>query len=44
MSVIAVTDELDKEFINIVLEIEKRYDSMSKQNRLKIESWVFKFI
>lgn len=35
-----VKDELDKEFINLILEIEKRYEPMTKQDRLKIESWV----
>jgi hypothetical protein len=49
-----VNDEYDKEFVlltmgiihinkNFNLEIEKRYDKITKHNRLKIESWVFKF-
>jgi hypothetical protein len=37
-----VTDKLDKEFINLVLEIEKRYVDLSKQERLRIESWIKK--
>jgi hypothetical protein len=36
-----VTDNFDKEFINLVLEIEKRYVNLTKQERLRLESWVF---
>jgi hypothetical protein len=35
-----VTDKLDKEFINLMIEIEQRYVELSKQVRLRIESWV----
>lgn len=44
-----VSDELDKEFVLLIMgninkiyfsEIEKRYDSITKHNRLKVESWV----
>jgi hypothetical protein len=45
-----VNDEYDKEFILLImgkeiyiynyLEIEKRYDKITKHNRLKVESWV----
>ena len=35
-----VTDKYDKEFVNVVLEIEKRYDKFDKQSKIRIESWV----
>jgi hypothetical protein len=37
-----VTDKYDKEFINLVLEIEKRYEKLTRQEKLRIESWVMK--
>jgi uncharacterized protein YpbB len=42
MMQLEINDELDREFLNLVLEIEKRYEHLSKQDRLKIESWVKK--
>jgi hypothetical protein len=35
-----VTDKLDKEFINLILEIEKRYTTLTKQEKIRLESWV----
>ena len=37
---IEVNDEYDKEFVLLIIEIEKRYDKITKHNRLKVESWV----
>ncbi len=36
-----INDEYDKEFVLLIMEIEKRYDKISKHNRLKVESWVY---
>jgi hypothetical protein len=35
-----INDKFDKEFINLILEIEKNYSCLIKHDRLKIESWV----
>jgi hypothetical protein len=35
-----VNDEYDKEFILLIMEIEKRYDILTKHDRLKVENWV----
>jgi hypothetical protein len=35
-----VSDKYDKEFVNIVLEIERRYEKLDKQSKIRIESWV----
>jgi hypothetical protein len=37
-----VTDRYDKEFINLILEIEKKYIPLPKHEKLKIESWIKK--
>lgn len=37
-----VSDELDKEFILLTMEIEKRYDKLNKHMRLKCEAWIKK--
>ena len=36
-----VQDEYDKEFIILILEIEKRYSSLDKHSKLRMESWVY---
>lgn len=36
-----VQDEYDKEFIILVLEIEKRYSLLDRHTRLRIETWVY---
>ena len=38
-----VTDKYDKEFVNIVLEIERRYENLDKQSKIRIESWVYNY-
>jgi hypothetical protein len=37
-----ISDKYDKEFINLILEIEKRYELLAKHVRLRIESWIRK--
>jgi hypothetical protein len=38
-----VSDKYDYEFINLILEIEKRQENLSKGQKIKIQSWVKKF-
>ena len=37
-----VNEKYDKEFINLILEIENRFDKLTKHEKLKIESWISK--
>jgi hypothetical protein len=39
-----VSDKYDKEFINLILEIEERYSALTKQEKLRIESWVKNYL
>ena len=41
---VEISDKYDKEFINLMIEIEKRYEQLEKVDRLRLESWVFKHI
>ena len=34
------TEKYDTEFINLLLEIEKRQETLTKGQRIKIQSWV----
>jgi len=38
-----VNDKYDYEFINLILEIEKRQEDLSKGQKIKIQSWIKKF-
>ena len=33
-------EKIDEEFIEMMLEIEKSYNSMSKHEKVRIEQWV----
>jgi len=35
-----VTEKYDIEFINLLLEIEKKQDTLNKGQRIKIQTWV----
>lgn len=37
-----VRDKYDKEFINLIIEIDKLYTKLIKQQKLRIESWIKK--
>ncbi len=37
-----VQDKYDKEFINLIIEIDKLYTKLIKQQKLRIESWIKK--
>ena len=37
-----INEKYDMEFINLILEIEKKFVSLAKHDKLKIESWVKK--
>ena len=37
---VEITDKYDKEFINLMIEIEKRYEDLTKTERIRLESWV----
>jgi hypothetical protein len=37
-----IKNKYDREFINLILEIEKRYVNMIKHDRLKLENWIKK--
>jgi hypothetical protein len=38
-----VNNKYDYEFINLILEIEKRQENLSKGQKIKIQSWIKKF-
>ncbi len=37
---LGITNKYDREFMNVILEVENQYQAMTKQDKLKIESWV----
>jgi hypothetical protein len=37
---VEITDKYDKEFINLMIEIEKRYEDLTKTERIRLENWV----
>ncbi len=37
---VEISDKYDREFINLMIEIEKRYDNLAKTERIRLESWV----
>lgn len=37
---VEITDKYDKEFLNLMIEIEKRYEDLTKTERIRLESWV----
>lgn len=37
---VEISDKYDREFINLMIEIEKRYENLGKADRLRLESWV----
>lgn len=41
---VEITDKYDKEFINLMIEIEKRYEDLTKTERIRLENWVCKKI
>jgi hypothetical protein len=40
MERLEIDDRYDKEFISLIVEIEKRCQNFTKQDKLKIDSWV----
>jgi hypothetical protein len=40
VNTLGISDIYDKEFINLVVEIENQSQNINKQNKLKIESWI----
>ena len=40
MSNIKYLDKYDKEFVNLMIEIENRVQDFSKSDKLKINSWI----
>ena len=40
MSQIKYLDKYDKEFVNLMLEINSRIENFSKLEKLKIKSWI----
>jgi hypothetical protein len=41
---VEISDKYDKEFINLMIEIEKRYEDLTKTERIRLENWVLLFI
>lgn len=37
---VEISDKYDREFINLMIEIEKKYDNLTKTERIRLESWV----
>ena len=37
---VEISDKYDQEFINLMMEIEKRYENLTKTERLRLENWV----
>lgn len=35
-----ITDEYDREFLALMMDIEKRMQGLNKHDRLRVESWV----
>ena len=38
-----ITDEYDREFLALMMDIEKRMQGLNKHDRLRVESWVSTF-
>ena len=38
-----ITDEYDREFLALMIDIEKRNQGLNKHDRLRVESWVRTF-
>lgn len=38
----SLSEKYDQEFINLMIEIEKRYNYITKTERLRLDNWVSK--